>query len=209
MASKIKVDTLETADGSGSIALSNQFSGMTVASLPPEATAAASLTGALPALDGSNLTGVSGDGNTPAFSVRPSSDQNVDTANTWYKVEWDTEDFDTDNAFDNTNDKFTVPTGKGGVYQVNVQVATTGQTENAETDMKIYKNGSALDTPIANREFSGGGGSNADNTVQHSHLYDLNATDYLEIYVFHGSGGTNTIRASRTSWSMFKLAGTS
>jgi len=34
MASKIKVDALETADGTGTIALSNQFTGMTVASLP-------------------------------------------------------------------------------------------------------------------------------------------------------------------------------
>ena len=34
MASKIKVDTLETAKGSGTIALSNQLSGMTTASLP-------------------------------------------------------------------------------------------------------------------------------------------------------------------------------
>ena len=34
MASKIKVDTLETANGSGTIALSNQLSGMTGASMP-------------------------------------------------------------------------------------------------------------------------------------------------------------------------------
>jgi hypothetical protein len=34
MASKIKVDTLETGDGTGNIILSNQFSGMTTASLP-------------------------------------------------------------------------------------------------------------------------------------------------------------------------------
>ena len=34
MASKIKVDTLETVNGSGTIALSNQLSGMTTASLP-------------------------------------------------------------------------------------------------------------------------------------------------------------------------------
>jgi hypothetical protein len=34
MASKIKVDTLETADGTGSITLNNQLSGMTTASLP-------------------------------------------------------------------------------------------------------------------------------------------------------------------------------
>ena len=34
MASKIKVDSLETADGTGTIALSNQFTGMTSASMP-------------------------------------------------------------------------------------------------------------------------------------------------------------------------------
>ena len=34
MASKIKVDELETADGTGTIALQNQISGMTTASLP-------------------------------------------------------------------------------------------------------------------------------------------------------------------------------
>ena len=34
MASKIKVDELETVDGSGTIALQNQLSGMTTASLP-------------------------------------------------------------------------------------------------------------------------------------------------------------------------------
>ena len=34
MASKIKVDTLETANGTGSITLNNQLSGMTTASLP-------------------------------------------------------------------------------------------------------------------------------------------------------------------------------
>jgi hypothetical protein len=34
MASKLKVDAIETGDGTGTIALSNQFTGMTVASLP-------------------------------------------------------------------------------------------------------------------------------------------------------------------------------
>jgi len=37
MASKIKVDELETVDGSGTIALQNQLSGMTTASLPANA----------------------------------------------------------------------------------------------------------------------------------------------------------------------------
>jgi len=74
MASKIKVDTLETADGSGSIALSNQFSGMTTASLPT--------TGTLPALDGSNLTGVSGGKVLQFKHAQLSSLAGVDTTST-------------------------------------------------------------------------------------------------------------------------------
>ena len=48
MVSKVKVDSIETTAGTGTIALNNQLSGMTVASLPTS--------GALPALDGSALT---------------------------------------------------------------------------------------------------------------------------------------------------------
>ena len=144
---------------------------------------------------------------TPAFSVIKSGDQSI-SQNTWTKVEWETEQFDTDNAFDNTNDKFTVPTGKGGVYQLNVQVCVTNQTENAELDLKVYKNGSATSTPSFSREYAGTSG-NSNNTTQHHHLYDLDAADYLEIYVFTGSGGSYVIESDSSCWSMFKLAGTS
>jgi len=145
--------------------------------------------------------------NTPAFSVTKSGDQSI-SQNTWTKVEWETEQFDTDNAFDNSNDKFTVPAGKGGVYQLNVQVCVTDQSENAELDIKVYKNGSALTTPSFSREYAGGS-SSTNNTTQLHHLYDLDAADYVEIYAFHGSGGTNVIESDQSCWSMFKLAGTS
>jgi len=156
-----------------------------------------------------NLT-VTGTGlydNTPAFSVTKSGDQSI-SQNTWTKVEWETEQFDTDNAFDNTNDKFTVPAGKGGVYQLNVQVCVTNQTENAELDLKVYKNGSATSTPSFSREYPGTSG-NSNNTTQLHHLYDLNAADYLEIYVSTGSGGSYVIESDSSCWSMFRLLGTS
>jgi hypothetical protein len=54
MVSKVKVDAIESTTGSGTIALNNQFSGMTVASLPTS--------GTLPALDGSVLTNLPGGG---------------------------------------------------------------------------------------------------------------------------------------------------
>ena len=145
--------------------------------------------------------------NTPAFSVTKSGDQSI-SQNTWTKIEWETEQFDTDSAFDNTNDKFTVPAGKGGVYQLNVQVCVTAQTENAELDIKVYKNGSATSTPSFSREYAGGS-SSTNNTTQLHHLYDLDAGDYVEIYAYHGSGGTNVVESDQSCWSMFKLAGTS
>ena len=76
--------------------------------------------------------------NTPAFSVRLSADQAADSNNTWYKVLWDTEAFDTDSAF--ASNKFTVPAGKGGVYWVSAQVAVTNQTESAEMDLQLALN---------------------------------------------------------------------
>jgi len=54
MASKVKVDQIQTADGTGSITLNNDIAMAATKTLP-----AASLTGTLPAIDGSNLTGLS------------------------------------------------------------------------------------------------------------------------------------------------------
>ena len=199
--------------------LNGSSSGSVSIDAPASTTAGADITFNLPVADGSSgqalTTNASGQlafatvgyDNTPAFSVTKSGDQSI-SQNTWTKVEWETEQFDTDSAFDNTNDKFTVPSGKGGVYQLNVQVAVTNQTESAELDIKVYKNGSATSTPTFSREYSGGA-SDFTNTTQLHHLYDLDAGDYVEIYAFHGSGGTNVVESDQSCWSMFKLAGTS
>ena len=53
--------------------------------------------------------------NYPAFQITLGSTQTIADASTT-KVEFDTEDFDTDNAFDVSAYKFTVPTGKAGKY---------------------------------------------------------------------------------------------
>ena len=57
--STIKVDTIQTRTGSGNITVSNPFSGNNIVSDANIATgiSASKLTGALPALDGSALTG--------------------------------------------------------------------------------------------------------------------------------------------------------
>ena len=61
--------------------------------------------------------------NTPAFSAYLSSDQTGISHDTETAVFFNAEIFDTDNAFNTANGTFTVPSGKGGKYQVNAQVA--------------------------------------------------------------------------------------
>ena len=60
--------------------------------------------------------------NTPAFFAYNNVDQTVsDSVQT--KVQFQTEEFDTNNAFDNTtNYRFTVPSGEGGKYYVTAGV---------------------------------------------------------------------------------------
>tara|TARA_Y100000034_G_C6860717_1_gene391679 strand:+ start:726 stop:1334 length:609 start_codon:yes stop_codon:yes gene_type:complete len=66
---------------------------------------------------GATVTGFGGD-NTPAFQARLSADQSI-SDDTYTLIECDTEDFDTDSAYDNTtNFDFTVPVGEGGKYFV-------------------------------------------------------------------------------------------
>jgi|10_taG_2_1085330.scaffolds.fasta_scaffold96727_2 hypothetical protein len=69
-------------------------------------------------LRGDNAWAAAGGDNTPAFQARLSADQSI-SHDTFTLIECDTEDFDTDSAYDNTTDfDFTVPVDEGGKYFV-------------------------------------------------------------------------------------------
>ena len=102
--------------------------------------------------------------------------------NTYTALTWDLEDYDTD-SFHSTvtnTDRITIPTGKGGKYQVTA-IANWGSNTAGQRVMKIYKNGAA---------FKGAGLSPAagypGNVV--TCTINLVATDYLSVYVFQNSG---------------------
>ena len=84
---------------------------------------------------------------TPAFHVTLTSDQNH-TQNSFAKIPFNNEVYDTDNAFDNSsNYRFTVPSGKAGryVFYANAFIRREGQSADwREALIQIYKNGSAL-----------------------------------------------------------------
>ncbi len=86
------------------------------------------------AIDTSKLAG----DNTPSFKVLATDGTSI-AHNTWTKVTFGTEVWDTDNAF--ASNKFTVPSGKGGKYQFHFRVKMSGIDDNEYIRVNLYRNG--------------------------------------------------------------------
>ncbi len=117
---------------------------------------------------------------TPAFEANLSSEQSASN-DTYTKMDFDEEVFDTDGAFDHTtNQRFTVPSGKAGKYHIYSNVVLGGSANDSLIDAKhlIYKNGSVYSRTIYHS------GNNKQRYVQMSvaSTMDLAVGDYVEIY---------------------------
>jgi len=157
----------------------------------------------LPAVTGGNIVTTADSGtitqgmldssatNTPIFSAYMSS-VTTGSDNTATKVQFDTENIDTDGAFDTSLYRFTVPSGKDGKYQVNASVRiSSGANSNLATSfVYLYKNGSAVN--ISYHNFS----TSYPRDIHHdlSVILDLSSGDYLEIY----AAGNNVNNADFT-----------
>ena len=115
--------------------------------------------------------------NSPAFFVNKTSNQTLSNA-TDTKITFDTEVFDTDNAF--ASDKFTVPTGKDGKYFIATNLFTdAGAVSNYQyANIEIYKNGARASYHIHDIRNNAGHQISLTSTL----LMDLSASDYVEIY---------------------------
>jgi hypothetical protein len=206
VASKIKVDTLETADGTGSIALSNQLSGMTTASLPPEATDAASLTGALPAISGANLTNLPAvEDNTPSFMAERTSSYQSMSNGTNNKVQFQTQVFSTGGTYSTSNYRWTP--SEAGKYYIYASVRYQGGNNQWRNGtMELYKNGIDYMTLSHINTLS----SYTDTHTHHGGIIvEATATDYFEIYTYVDitTGGTSYVRNDGSLFMGFKVAG--
>jgi hypothetical protein len=136
---------------------------------------------------------------TPYFEVKMSTATNV-SAGTWTKVALDSEDLDSNNAFDSsTNYRFTVPVGQGGRYFLySSLVCKNASSALYQSQSAIYKNGSALISQ-ANED------SNSNTAFMQTNIHIITTLaegDYIELYgnpysfsgqnsFFTNSGGTN------------------
>ena len=156
------------------------------------------------------VSGVGGD-NTPAFSARVGSNQSL-SDNTDTKVNFDTEDFDTDSAYDTTNKRFTVPTGEGGKYFFYARGRFL-QNNMSQYVIAFRVNGSE----VAKRYiYSGGVSTYIYNGIQYrsydiSAIETLSAGDYIEVYVKGDNVDGNTVTFEngtiQSEFSGFKLIG--
>lgn len=118
-------------------------------------------------------SGVAGTG--PAFRAKMSGTQSP-TANTWTKVQMNSEDWDTASCYDpTTNYRFTP--NIAGYYLINVSAWNQNANTGYRIDTAIYKNGSTYVT------FAGPANSVSYGNGKGSDLVYLNGTtDYVECY---------------------------
>jgi hypothetical protein len=142
--------------------------------------------------------------NTPAFKVNLSSDQTISN-NTWTKVQYNSEEYDTDSAYDNSsNYRFTVPSGKSGKYIFHAMLCVDDMNDQTRVGIKIYKNGSA-DNLTWFQDFASGG---VFVTVSTSVTYNLSAGDYIEIYGRQNHGSDKPIQgAERNVFFGYRIIG--
>ena len=116
--------------------------------------------------------------NTPSFFVSKTSDQSISGDATQTKVTFDTEVFDTDSAF--SDNKFTVPTNQGGKYFFSSSLrveASGGSMDYAQ--VIFYKNGTRFYMPT---QFQTSANNMGNSHLNASVIFDLSASDYVEVY---------------------------
>ena len=112
--------------------------------------------------------------NYPAFFLKATTAQSF-TNNVYTKVAFDTAVIDTDSSFDNANDRWTVPTGKGGKYLITFQMSWGSSSAfNMNAHYKI--NG------VDNTGTSVWGVNGYYSGFSNASIVSLSAGDYIELY---------------------------
>ena len=135
-------------------------------------------------------SGVTLNSNTPAFRLRLSANQSIPSS-TYTKLALDTEVWDTDDAWDTTNYRFTTPTGAAGKYQFSYKIFYDDLDDGEFGAVRFSKNGTEL-TETYNQIFSPKSVGNM--MLSGTETVSLVAGDYLELFVKHDESSAINIR---------------
>jgi hypothetical protein len=132
----------------------------------------------------------------PAFRAFRNTSAQSFSQNTWTKVQFNSETFDTDNCFDSTtNYRFTPTTA--GYYQINCQLYT-GKTGQSTNGVRLYKNGanySLMYEWVNTSTYSQFGGSDV--------VYLNGSSDYVEIYIYDSDPSARNVEQTGGTTSYF------
>ena len=185
--SKVQVDTIDTRSGTSTMQIGSTntstinlgVSGDTV-NIPSGVTIA----------NAGTATGFGG-ANTPAFLARLSSTTQSIADDTYTKIQFNTEVYDTASAYDNSsNYRFTVPSGEGGKYWISASWGADSGNDTDKISVFVRKNGSNI--------FGMTAVNKAYNSTNVSGMAVLAATDYVEVYAYQDSGTTYNINTDST-----------
>jgi len=142
--------------------------------------------------DGSgNLSfAAAGGTNTPAFEAFLSSDTSQLSNDTDTKITFDTEIYDSDGTYDNSNGRFTPATAGKYVIYGRLEFDDSAADANQEHMVKIFKNGSQASNffCLPNQK---------DSLTTYIEVFDLGSSDYIEIYAkINNSDGARRINGN-------------
>jgi len=144
-------------------------------------------------------TGVGG-ANTPAFSAKTSSSQAVGTGS-FTKLNFGTEFYDTNSAYDTSNSRFTVPSGLSGKYHFDISVGSRDASTFDIIQLALYKNNSVIFKNLQTHTYNGGLSQYRTSTI--SVNVDLSASDYLEVFLYHDASGNLDINNFSSAFDNF------
>lgn len=133
----------------------------------------------------------------PAFSAYIGGSNQTISHNTFTKVNFNTEEFDTASCYDTSTYRFTP--NVAGYYHILAKVNfAISASRNYYFALDIYKNGS----PYKRTQMNTATNNGAESTVTEMSLIYMNgSTNYLEIYVYHydyTSGASTTLSTNGT-----------
>ena len=125
------------------------------------------------------------------------------------KINFDTEIVDVGSCYDTTNKRFTVPSGKGGYYNIGAKVVYEASANSKQNIgwTQIYKNGSSISLAGGgDHQFAHYQNNSANGTrnivTQTTFIVNLSASDYIEIYGQQGHNDSSSANA-RCDYSVF------
>mgnify|MGYP003153588295 CR=1 FL=1 len=144
--------------------------------------------------------------NTPAFQGYYSSSYQTVSDNVTTKLTIDTEEFDTNSAFDTSNSRFTVPSGQAGKYFIFTKFFTYSSNDTGrQGKIYIYKNG--VEISQTENQYRLTQDDIVGSALYTSYTFDASASDYFEAYGnLNVNSGTDN-RLYRAIFGAYKLIG--